>query len=355
MDQYSIDSHKLMYHPQRVNDWAEGKNIYPIYVEVSPTTYCNHDCTFCGLDFMRSHNKLLDTEIFMQRLTEMGRLGVKSIMYAGEGEPFVHKDMPKIIRHTKASGIDVGITTNAVLLRPKVIDEVLDSVEWIKVSFNAGTAESYEKVHRGRPGDYDVVISNMSYAVRVKKERGLRCALGFQMVLLPENKDDVVGLAKLCREIGLNYLVVKPYSQHPQSHTRLYEDITYKEYMALERELQELNTDTFSVVFRTNTMKKWDSGDRGYKTCQALPFWSYIDAAGNVWGCSVYLNDERFDYGNINQSSFESIWNGEKRAKSLDFVHNKLDVSQCRLNCRMDKVNSYLWELKNPVDHVNFI
>ncbi|HAB51888.1 MAG TPA: radical SAM protein, partial [Ignavibacteriales bacterium] len=51
MDKYRIDSHKLMYHVSRINDWLEGKIIYPIYAEISPSGACNHRCTYCALDF----------------------------------------------------------------------------------------------------------------------------------------------------------------------------------------------------------------------------------------------------------------------------------------------------------------
>lgn len=49
---YDIDSHKLMYHPHTVSQWLDGVNVYPIYVEVSPSGACNHRCSFCALDFM---------------------------------------------------------------------------------------------------------------------------------------------------------------------------------------------------------------------------------------------------------------------------------------------------------------
>ena len=54
IDKYKIDDHKLMFHIKRVNDWQEGKNIYPIYAEVSPSGACNHRCTFCGVDTAES-------------------------------------------------------------------------------------------------------------------------------------------------------------------------------------------------------------------------------------------------------------------------------------------------------------
>ena len=102
-------------------------------------------------------------------------------------------------------------------------------------------------------------------------------------------------------------------------------------------------------------MKKWDNSMKNYDRCLALPFWSYLDSGGNVWGCSAYLGDERFLYGNIYENSFKEIWEGEKRRCSLGWVEKELDIKQCRVNCRMDEINKYLWELKHPPEHANFI
>ena len=87
----------------------------------------------------------------------------------------------------------------------------------------------------------------------------------------------------------------------------------------------------------------------------ALPFWAYIDAGGGVWACSAFLGDDRFLLGNINEEGFEAIWKSEKRKKVMEFASRELDTAECRRNCRMDEVNRYLWELKNPSLHVNFI
>lgn len=304
---------------------------------------------------MGYQKRFLDAEILMERVSEMGKLGLKSIMYGGEGEPLMHERIAEIIEHTKKSGIDVALTTNAALLDESISEKILGSMEWIKVSIGAATKETYKKIHRTNPEDFDKVIKNLSSAAKIKRNNGYKCTLGMQILLLPENKDEITLLAEIGRDIGMDYLVVKPYSQHPLSKTEKYKDIKYTEYASLAGELARFNTDGFSVIFRTNTMKKWDDSTRQYARCLALPFWSYLDSGGNMWGCSAYLGDERFLYGNINESSFKEIWGGEKRKKSLEWVENKLDAGQCRVNCRMDEINRYLWDLKNPPEHVNFI
>lgn len=352
-DRYNIDGHKLTHHVHRVADWLDGKNVYPIYVEISPAGACNHRCTFCSVDFMGYQPRLLDASILKERLEEMGRLGIKSVMFAGEGEPFLHKQLAEVIVHAKRSGIDVAITTNGVLLKPEIAEEILGCTEWIKVSCNAGTPESYAKVHQTKLRDFNRVIDNLAQAVQVKKQHNYNCALGLQMILLPEVADEVEGLAKLARDIGMDYFVVKPYTHHLKNAHNF--EVQYDNYYHLVEVLSELNTTDFNVVFRTTAMQKWDKKQRDYHRCQALPFWAYIDAGGTVWGCSVYLQNERFNYGNIFENSFQAIWEGEKRLSSLQWVQEEFNISTCKLNCRMDEVNRYLWSLKHPPEHVNFI
>jgi len=356
VDEFSIDGHKLMYHIPRVNDWLEGKPIYPLYVEISPAGACNHRCTFCAVDYIGYQTRYLDKEVLKRCLTDMAEHGVKSVMYAGEGEPLLTKALPEIIIHTKKVGIDVAITTNAVALTEKFTRETLSSISWIKASVNAGSPETYAKIHRTDARDFERALTNMKRAVELKRGNRYQVNLGIQCLLLPENSHEIVGLAKRAKEMGLDYLVVKPYSQHLMSETHLYENVDYDEFQDVDEPLQDLCGDGFNVVFRRRTMAKLKEPEHYYSVCQATPFfWAYIMASGDVYGCSAYLEDERFCYGNINHSSFSEIWEGEKRMKSIDYVQHQLDISECRKNCRMDEVNRYLWDIKNPRPHVNFI
>ncbi len=103
-------------------------------------------------------------------------------------------------------------------------------------------------------------------------------------------------------------------------------------------------------------MKKHIEKKPSYDKCHSTPFfWGYIAADGKVFGCSAYLGKDEFCYGSIYDNSFEEIWESEKRKSSYLYIKDSLDIKNCRLNCRMDKVNKYLWDLKNPNKHVNFI
>jgi radical SAM protein with 4Fe4S-binding SPASM domain len=364
VDNYAIDSHKLIYHPERVaqlidvrDDWDKARLVYPIYVEVAPVGACNHRCTFCAVDYIGYQTHMLDVELYKERVQEMGHLGVKSIMYAGEGEPMLHKKIHQIVQDTRNAGIDVSFTTNATVLRDEFIEIALPLISWIKVSINAGTPETYSKIHRTREKDFNQVITNLQRAVSAKRAGNLDCTLGAQALLLPENATEMAELARLCRDdIGLDYLVIKPYSQHLFSQTHQYEYMDYSPYLELAEQLSSFNTNTFNVVFREHTMRKYNSPDR-YEKCYSTPFvWAYIMADGSVYGCSAYLLDERFRYGNINEQTFEAIWSGDLRKQSFRFIRSELDIKDCRRNCRMDEVNHYLYKLlEHKVPHVNFI
>jgi MoaA/NifB/PqqE/SkfB family radical SAM enzyme len=354
-DPYRIDGQKLSYHLQRVADWQAGKLVYPIYIEVSPAGACNHRCTFCGLDFMGYKKSNLDTAMLRRTLDEWGRLGVKSVMYAGEGEPLLHPDIADITAHGRAAGIDQAFTTNGVFLTPELAERLLPATTWIKVSFNGGTPATYSAIHRAKESDFTRVLDNLAAAVALRRRHGWTCTLGLQMILLPENAGEVEILARRARDLGVDYLVVKPYSQHPQSRTRQYAEVRYAEHQALAERLAALCTPDFNVVFRAETMRKWDQGGHPYHRCLALPFWSYVDASANVWGCSMYMGDERFRFGNLMKESFQQIWEGERRRAGMAYVDGQLDASGCRVNCRLDAVNRYLHDLRAPPAHLNFI
>jgi len=363
MDKYSIDSHKLIYHPARVaewveadNEWDKAKKIYPIYVEISLIAACNHRCVFCSVDYLGHGSARQDEAVLTERLREMGRLGVKSVMFAGEGEPSLWEPLPRLLDICSEVGVDTSMTTNMAPFSIENTESFVRNCKWIKASINAGNQDDYHKIHRTGKEDFAKVMGNFERCVNVRQRGGYECVLGGQMLLLPENFGGAVSLAKNLRDLGADYLVIKPYTQSQYGLSRKYEGLQYDDMLHLEEKLRGCETDGFKIIFRAHAMNKLKEASAPYVKCYATPnFWGYVMADGNVYACQAFAGDERFCIGNINDNSFDEIWSGANRKKQLGFMLNEFDVAECRKNCRMDEVNRYLWKLKNPVPHVNFI
>lgn len=352
-DQIRMDTHKLIYHPERVAEWLAGENIYPIELEIGLTNACNHRCIFCALDYTGYQPNMMNTDVLLRNLSEISVRGVKSIIYAGEGEPLLHKDAPDIFNKTKQMGIDVAMSTNGVMFTSEVSRECMKSLTWMRFSTAAIHENIYNKVQGARPKDLEKVLTNMEEAVRVKRDQKLKTTIGVQMLLLPDNKDQVVDMGKEMKRVGVDYFTVKPFSQHPQSQHIL--QVNYdQEMMDIEKQLKELENEDYKIYFRMHAMEMLKC-KRSYKQCLALPFMVYIDAKGNLWPCIVFMGKDEFSYGNLNEESFVQIWEGSKRKEIVDyFMHMDLEKN-CREICRLDEMNKYLDELKHPGGHVNFI
>jgi len=362
-DKYYIDNHKLIFHPKKVcrwldsyDSWLKAKKIYPIYLEISPVGFCNHRCKFCALDFMGYKYNKIEFALLKKLIGEMSTMGIKSIMFAGEGEPLLYKELPEILTYCKQVGIDTAITTNLVPLVKKHTSIILENCKWIKISINAGTSKNYAFIHGTNENDFYKVIENMRYCVEIKNKNKFGCTLGAQILLLDDNYNTTLDLVKLVKEIGFSYIVIKPYSQHLSSLTTKYKEIDYSKYLFLEKELEQFNTDNFEVIFRTNTINKLIFNQNKYNRCYSVPFfWSYITSSGDVYSCSAFIGNEKFNLGNINNKSFKDIWEGKKRKENYTYIKEEHDINFCRINCRMDEINRYLWKLINPIEHVNFI
>lgn len=353
-DRFKIDSHKLMFHISRVDDWLKDNLVCPIYLEIAPAGGCNHRCIFCALDYLKYRPDFIDSSVLKKTIKSAKLSGVKSIMYAGEGEPLLHKEICDIIRYTKNSGIDTAVTTNGVLLEKDTASEILRFLTWIRISLNAGTDITYSKIHRADKGDFHKVTANLKQAVKIKHKHKLAVTIGVQLLLIPDNANEVLRLAKLLKDIGADYFTIKPYSRHPLSNARIDPASIYRDYAYLGDKLKKTEDRDFKVVFRNLTMDRLNR-EREYRHCLGAPFWAYINAQGDVYACSAFLGKKEFCYGNIYKRDFKGILESGQRRKIVDKMSSLLNTDNCRRVCRMDKINAYLWELTRPNPHVNFI
>jgi len=350
-EKIKIDSHKLMYHPKRVAEWLEKGDCFPLYVEIGPTNRCNHRCIFCALDWLDDDKHDIDRKVMLSALEDMATHGAKSVMFAGEGEPLLHKNISEFVHYAKMLGLDVAITTNGVLFDKKKAEECLPFLSWIRFSIDAGTKETYEKVHKAKKEDFNRVIENLRNAVRIKRENNYQVVIGSQALLIPETAKEVGLLAQIVKETGADNLQIKPYSQHPNSINRFV--INYKRHLHLESELKKFDSEHFRIFFRRRTIQRLEK-EATYNQCHGLSFFALIDAKGNVLPCNLFYDNPNFVYGNLYRKSFHEIWQSQERKDILKKLKKK-GVKECRKGCRLDAINLYLQRLLTPEAHDNFI
>lgn len=354
MSDMRIDSHKLIYHIDRVHNWLKGKTVYPIYMEIAPTNACNHRCIFCGLDYRTQKIEFLRKKYLHRFLQGAARKGLKAVMFAGEGEPLLNKDMADFITFTKKLGVDVAVTTNGVFMDKRFCEKTLNLLSWIRISIDAGRPSTYARLHKTRKLDFDTVIENMKTAVSIKKKHKLPVTIGAQFLLLEENSGDVETLARLLKRIGADYLIIKPYSKHPLSKNEAGTSVNYSKFLYLDKRLKRYSKGRFTIIVRRATMDR-RFRQKPYKRCLGTQFWAYVSADGNVYPCSTFYGRKRFVLGNIRNAGFTKIWNGKRRKELSKYIETRMDAEKCRELCRLDEINAYLWRLKHPHFHENFI
>ena len=332
-----------------------GGDCYPLYMEISPVGNCNHRCIFCAYDFIGYPNRKLETARTVEILNELGDLGLKSILFAGEGEPLLHPDIAALIDAATKSGIDAGLFTNGQLLIEELAREVLPRLTFVRFSFNAGSAENYAQIHSVPPEAFEKAVANIGTAARIKREEGLRVTLGAQFVLIPENIDTVCQAALTLREAGIDYLAIKPFVH--QSELQGYRnDATFPGELleATFERLESLSTDRFQVLARRESFAGY--GKRQYRQCFGTSFITVLNSAGVVSSCLPYWECASHAYGSIYEASFRDIWLGERRMEVKRRLEQELDARLCPPNCRPHAVNQFISEILQPsVEHVNFI
>lgn len=346
-----VDSHKLIYHPERVAEWMKTGDCPPIYVEIGLTNRCNHACIFCALDWLEKKPVFIDADILKERLSEMKQYGIKSVMFAGEGEPLLHPRAGEIIEHAKKTGLDVSLSTNGVLFTPDVADKILPCLSWIRFSVDAASPEIHYLIHQGKKSDFDRIVSHVRYAARIKKQNDYPLIIGIQLLIIPENIAEIISFTRIFADSGADNVQIKPYSQHPLSRNQF--SIDPQALAGIEKEIFSFERDGFQILFRTGTIDRLSS-ERTYDQCYGLPFYALVEADGSVIPCNLYHENQEYMYGNCIHDQFTEVWESSQRKQVLKQMKEE-GISGCREVCRLDPANRYLHKLKYPHPHVNFI
>ncbi len=355
-DKYAITGHKLLWHLDRVNQWQKGERITPLHIELGITTGCNLACKFCyGIIMWRtSAEKRFDMpkEAILRLFKDAKGIGVKSITLIGEGENTLNPHFYDILDYARKINLDLALATNAVEFKKEKIKDMLEALTYMKINIGAATPESYLSLH-GRNKFADV-IKNIKTCVETKKKYGLKTTIGMQMVLMEENIKDIIPMAKLGKELGVDYLIVKPCSDTPDKRIKAPSE-KYLDLMDIYKKAETYSDNNYTVIVKWKKLS--NLGLNEFKTCYGTQFIIAINGKGDVGPCGHLLGDriKEFTMGNIIKQSLKDIvsseryWQIQKKVQTLDVNR------ECESNCLHCYINQFLEQLKNPPDHINFV
>ena len=152
---------KLLRHYNRIKGITSGDFSPPVMVEVDVVEgYCNLDCAWCSQAKSRALKKrtYMKTET-MIRLGSFSRSwGIKSWRIATDSEPTLHKNLDVLFQAGHENGIDMGLTTNGVLL-----DRLknLQYLTWLGISLDATQAETWSRTKRSPKKNFFRILDNI--------------------------------------------------------------------------------------------------------------------------------------------------------------------------------------------------
>lgn len=170
---------------------------FPREILFEPNNTCNHRCFFCAHSKMTRDSQSMDKKLGERLLKEAFDAGARDIGLFATGEPFVCKNLAWFISKAKEIGYEyVFLDSNGALVVPKVARQVIDAgLDSIKFSINAGTKQTYMKVHGF--DDFDKVISNIRWFREYRDMNRLNLRIYASMVITSISRKEVNTLKNL--------------------------------------------------------------------------------------------------------------------------------------------------------------
>jgi len=361
IDKYKMDSNKMLWHLGNVAKWQKGENVAPVHIDMGLSKGCNQHCVFCygmfqGNEFKKGYEIHFSGEPLFNFLRDAAALGVKSIGFIGEGEPLVNPDVYKAVQIGKDSGIDIAMATNGELLDKDEALEMLKRLTYLRFNVSAGTERAYRDIHKVKPGVFDKVIENIAYCAKLKKEHNLPVTIGLQMVLMPYAIDQVIPLAKLGKELGVDYLVVKHCSDSPDRSLEI-DHSKYLDAVEIFKEAEAISDEKYGVVIKWS--KLTNEGKKCYDKCQAVPFFMMrVSGDGKLFPCAQFFDhrQDEFMIADLNKVRFKEAMYSKRYKEVVGAIQNLNVHTECMTNCKENSINEFLWNLtNNKPEHINFV
>lgn len=365
--QLILDGTKIGWHLDRVRAWERGERIAPITIDMALTRACNYACSFCYAMLQENDRQIVTTDVMYRFLDDCAEIGVRGISFVSDGESTLSPAYEPSIKRGYELGISMASGTNGFVFNRRKLEGILPYLTYLRVNFSAGTRERYAQIMGVKPEWYDRVVQNVRDMVDIKRRNNLNVTIGMQMVLMPQDADQIIPFARLGQELRPDYAIIKHCSDDEESSLGVDYD-AYGSLYDLLRDAEALSDGQYRVVVKWS--KIGAKGTRSYQRCYGPPFLLQMSGSGLVAPCGMLFNEryKKFHVGNIVEDRFRDIWLSDRYWQVMNYLASPKFNAQkmCGALCLQHKVNEYLDEYKKgrlepeqpagPLpQHINFV
>jgi MoaA/NifB/PqqE/SkfB family radical SAM enzyme len=281
-------------------------------------------------------NRRIATEKALEIIGDCAEIGVQAIQFTGGGEPTVHADHLRLFAAAQSLGIKTALVTNGVRLDAKHAS-VCD-MEWIRVSIDAGTPETYSKIRRVSETHWHKAWSTVSAL-----SANCKGTVGVGFVVTPDNFRELSAAAALAKQHGAkNLRIGAVFSTLGRSY---YGDSISDIHAAID-EAKEVNGNGFEVVdLFGRRVTDLDGGSPSESLCGYQYMTTYIGGDLGVYRCCNTAYTRHGKMADLNGVRFKSLFGGEL----FEF-----DARSCRF-CQFRGQNHVIAALAKKPQHSEFV
>ncbi|MBC19180.1 MAG: hypothetical protein CMJ74_02820 [Planctomycetaceae bacterium] len=288
---------------------APLQRMVPLSINLDLTTACNYRCDHCiDWDILNSRAKHHEKQL-RDSLKELADGGMKSVILIGGGEPTIYPRFVEIVQYLKQLNQQVAIVSNGSRgERLLAACKFLKSADWIRLSLDAGTDETFQAMHKpSKPISLDEIcewvprmkVANPDVQVGYSFIVTWRGAARDQVTIV-ENIDELIAAADRARTFDFDYFSVKPFLvrqednnaevMNPNTAEESLDRVIAKIRSAVD-EAKKLETDTFKIVESTNLklleQKSWQDYTCQPQRCHMQAFRQVLTPLG-LFNCPGY-------------------------------------------------------------------
>lgn len=287
----------------------------PISYSIEPTNHCNLKCPECpsGLGTLTRPLGILKLDDFKNWIDQIKDTGFYVQLFF-QGEPFINKQLPEMIKYAQSKNIYVSISTNGHFVNQKNVNDVLEyAPDKLIYSVDGLDEVSYQKYRVG--GTFKQADEGLRLLINRKKQMKKKNPyVEFQFIVMKQNEHQINDVRKYCEDVGVDKLVFKT-----------------MQISTYENAVKFLPT---NPKFRRYLVKdgKFSIKSKLKNHCFALWRTSVITWDGKVVPC-CFDKDAKYTLGMLNNNKFIDIWKSSSYQKFRSSVlTDRKKISMCT-NC----------------------